>query len=139
MKLEFTVYGTPVSQGSMRAFIPKGWNRAIITSDNPKLKSWRQDLSKSAMLACKLAKGPFPVDRKIPVQVVLWFFFRRPKSVKGEHKTTKPDADKLMRSALDGMTGIVYFDDSQVSDAIVHKRFDANERVEITVETLQLT
>lgn len=136
MKLQFTVYGTPQPQGSTKAFIPKGWTRAIITSDNPKLKSWRQELAKAAMLACcEAIKDEFPLGPRVPVQVALRFYFRPPKKVNCQHKTTRPDVDKLMRSALDGMTGIVYTDDSQVAHAQVSKFFDANERVEIYVAT----
>ncbi len=38
--VKFTVYGRPVPQGSTRSFIPKGWTRAVITTDNKKLKPW---------------------------------------------------------------------------------------------------
>ena len=137
MKIEFTVFGKPEPQGSTRAFIPKGWNRAIITSDNPKLKSWRQELAKAAMVACCEAETiEFPIPGSIPLQVALKFFFAPPKKVRAQHKTTRPDVDKLMRAALDGMTGIVYHDDSQVSHALITKSFGVPERVEIYVATL---
>jgi crossover junction endodeoxyribonuclease RusA len=136
VKLEFTVFGKPEPQGSTRAFVPKNWTRAIITSDNPKLKSWRQELAKAAMLACCEAdKDVFPLGPRVPLQVSLQFFFKPPKKVNCRHKTTRPDVDKLMRAALDGMTGIVYTDDSQVSHAQVSKFFGVPERVEIYVAT----
>src|SRR6185503_2261544 len=34
----------------------------------------------------------------------------------------KPDADKLMRAVFDGLTGVVWHDDSQVIEAHGHKR-----------------
>jgi Holliday junction resolvase RusA-like endonuclease len=136
VKLEFTVYGTPQPQGSARAFIPKGWKRAVITSDNPNLKSWRQELAKAAMAACFDAPhNDWPLHGRIPVQVALKFFFKPPKKVNCKEKTTRPDVDKLMRAALDGMTGIVYDDDSQVAHAQISKCFGVPERVEIYVGT----
>ena len=36
--IQFTVYGRPEPQGSTRAFIPKGWKRATVTSDNPEVE-----------------------------------------------------------------------------------------------------
>jgi Holliday junction resolvase RusA-like endonuclease len=135
--LNFTVYGRAQPQGSTRAFIPKGWSRAIITSDNPRLKSWRQELARAAMAACCDAEmDEFPVTVRVPLQVALRFYFSRPKKVNCQHKTTRPDVDKLMRAALDGMTGIVYHDDSQVSHAMVSKEFGDPQRVEIYVATL---
>jgi crossover junction endodeoxyribonuclease RusA len=137
MKLSFTVYGKPEPQGSTRAFIPKGWNRAIITGDNPKLKSWRQELSKAALLACCHHKEcGFPLPSRTPVRATILFFFKAPKKVNCQWKTTRPDLDKLVRATLDGMTGIVYDDDSQVCSAVIVKQFGKPERVEISVETI---
>ena len=131
--IRFTVYGTAQPQGSSRAFVPKGWTRAVITSSNPKLKSWRQEFAKAAMLACK--DHDCPVPRNVAMAVIIGFYFAKPKSTKKsvQHKVTKPDVDKLLRAALDGMTGIVYHDDSQVTDARVKKFFGLPERAEIAV------
>lgn len=136
MKLQFTVFGKPEPQGSTRAFLPKGSTRPIITSDNPKLKSWRQELSKAAIAACVDCEG-WPLESRIPVQVALQFFFKPPQKTNGKEKTTRPDVDKLMRAVLDGMTGIVYHDDSQVAHAQISKIFGIPERVEIYVGTME--
>lgn len=139
MKLEFVVYGTPQPQGSTRAFMPKGAKYPIITSDNPKLKSWRQELAKTALLACcELPKDyDFPRPKGIAMQVSARFYFKSPKKTHSQHKTTRPDADKLLRAALDGMTGIVYEDDSQVAHAQVSKLFGLPERCEIYAATME--
>lgn len=136
MKLEFQVDGAPVPQGSMRAFIPKGWQRAIITSDNPKLKQWRACVNiaaQSAMQGQMAAKGE-------PIQMNIWFYFRRPKEYgHPDYKTTKPDVDKLARSIMDSLTGVAYVDDSQVVKLVVWKLFGIPERVEILAQTMPLT
>lgn len=131
--IRFTVYGTAQPQGSSRAFVPKGWTRAVITSSNPKLKSWRQELAKAALEAVK--EHDCPVPRNVAMAVIIGFYFAKPKSTKKSvlHKVTKPDVDKLLRAVLDGMTGIVYHDDSQVTDARVKKFFGLPERAEIAV------
>lgn len=65
------------------------------------------------------------------------FYFQRPQSnKKGTHKTTKPDIDKLIRSVLDGMTSIVYHDDSQVTAVSAEKVFGTPERVEVKVRDI---
>jgi len=134
--IRFTVYGKAEPQGSTRAFIPKGWTRPIITSDNPKMKSWRQDVTKCCILAAQKEKEfalPFPKGTAVYVGVI--FYFRSPKSAKRSAigKPTRPDLDKLVRCILDAMTGILYEDDSQVAEINAEKIFDTPEGCYIEV------
>lgn len=132
--MNFTVYGVPQPQGSSKAFIPKGWNRAIITSANAKNKPWRQQVSAMALDAMN---GSVIVPRGLPVVVRCDFYFDRPKSAKkAAAKTTKPDADKLARSILDALSGIAFEDDSQVTELHVTKDFGSPARADITVYKL---
>lgn len=137
MEFSFTIFGVPQPQGSTRAFIPKGWERPIITSDNSKLKPWRQELAQTAMVAMR-GCGAKMAARGVPISISLTFYFERPKSEKKSaiHKVTKPDLDKLLRAVLDGLTGIVYADDGQVCVAECRKLFGSPARLEIQVSTL---
>lgn len=132
MIVQFTVYGIPIPQGSTKAFIPKGWNRPIITSDNKKTKPWRQEIAGSALTAMG---GQSPAGKDTPVSVRVYFYFDKPKSTKisVKAKTTKPDVDKLARAVLDALTGITFEDDSQVTELYVMKRFGTPSRAEISV------
>jgi Holliday junction resolvase RusA-like endonuclease len=47
---------------------------------------------------------------------------------------TRPDADNYAKAALDGCNGILFRDDSQVTDLIVRKRYSAAPRLVITME-----
>jgi crossover junction endodeoxyribonuclease RusA len=133
MRISLSVHGTPQPQGSAKAFIPKGWKRAIITSDNAKMKPWRQQISgmaAEAMQGQELAAGP--------VRIEVDFYFAKPKSAKKslEHKITKPDIDKLARSVLDALSGIAFRDDSQVVELTFSKNFGLPERVSIQAESI---
>lgn len=136
MQIQFTVHGTPQPQGSAKAFVPKGWNRAIVTSANPKNKPWRQDMSAMAQQA--MVAGGHDLEMGA-VRVTVTFWFSKPKSTKKSvvHKITKPDSDKLLRSVLDSMSGVVFKDDSQVVECHVFKSFADPEGARITVESLQ--
>lgn len=127
---EFTVFGVPVPQGSMRAFVPRGWKRAILTSDNKKLKPWRQEIAGSAQAVIR-----FPIERERAVAIQCRFYFPRAKSLKKaiSYKTTRPDIDKLARALLDGLTGIAFEDDAQVIDLRCTKSFDIVPRAEIII------
>lgn len=130
-EIRFTVYGKPEPQGSSRAFIPKGSNRAVITSANSKLKPWRQQLSDTAIAVMGGMVDPY----EGAVEVRCSFYFLRPKSTSKKilHKTTKPDVDKLTRAVFDALTGVCYRDDSQIVNQLQIKRFGDVERVEVVV------
>ena len=133
MDLFFVVRGTPVPQGSTRAFIPKGWTRPVITAANSKTKPWKQEISGTAVAEMS-ANGFSKLERQVPVKISAWFHFPRPRHLprRVEQKTTKPDLDKLVRSLLDALTGVVFEDDSQVVEIHVSKHFgDPEMRVRV--------
>jgi Holliday junction resolvase RusA-like endonuclease len=84
--------------------------RAIVVDANKStLKPWRQNVAAAAREA-------YQGERiEGPVLLVVEFGFLRPKSVKREYPTVKPDLDKLERALLDGITDSgLWRDDSQV-------------------------
>lgn len=117
--IQFTVPGLPQPQGSARAFVVKG--KAVVTGDNPKVRSWRADVKTIAMdhWQGEPASGP--------VMVTVQFTLPRPQSHYGTGKNAgvlkataperhpkKPDLDKLVRAVLDALTGVCWRDDAQV-------------------------
>lgn len=125
MMLRFTVYGEAQPQGSAKAFIPKGWSRPVITSDNRSLRSWRQLVAEGA----NQALGALPaVERALLVEGVrlsIAFYLPRPKSLpkRATAHTKKPDLDKLVRAVKDGLKAVAWHDDSQVVDLKSIKRY----------------
>jgi len=127
--MQFAVYGlTPAPQGSKRHV---GNGRMVESS--PKLKPWREAVRQEA-----LATGEPSTHQ--PVYVHLLFRFRRPKghyTAKGELKAsapkshiTRPDIDKLSRSTLDGITGVLIADDSQVAFLVASKEYALSGELE---------
>ena len=123
--MKFAVQGIePAPQGSKRHV---GNGRMVEAS--AKVKPWRFAVSQAA-----LATGEPMTDGQ--VSVLITFMFNRPKAhynTKGVlkpkapfYKSTKPDLDKLCRSTLDGITGVLIKDDSQVVTLIASKQY-ANE------------
>lgn len=118
--ITFEVLGTPVTQGSTKAYV-RG-TRAIVTHDKRgPLMNWRATIAQAAQVA---ADGAF-ADRSVPVWVSVTFRLQRPKSAPKRviRPTTKPDVDKMARAALDAMTGVLFADDSQVVSLHVQKEF----------------
>ena len=132
MKIEFFVPGEPKPQGSKDQF---GRESCKL------LPAWRSLVSLAAKQAMN-GKAP----TLSPVSVVLSFSFSRPKShygtgskamvLKGDapqEKISKPDLDKLQRAVFDGMTGIVFKDDSQVWSVIATKDYAYEPGVAVSV------
>jgi Holliday junction resolvase RusA-like endonuclease len=118
--IEFRVYGQPIPQGSMKAFVVRG--RPVLTSDNPRTRPWKHTV---LLVARDAMHGAPPFTG--PVNVNLWFYLSRPKSApKGRVlPTVKPDLDKLVRAVLDALTAAgVWTDDSQVCNLIASKCYE---------------
>lgn len=118
----FTITGiTPAPQGSKRHV---GGGRMVESS--AKVRPWREAVRQEA-----LATGLAITDE--PVYLHLLFRFRRPKghhNAQGQIKpsaptthTTRPDLDKLCRSTLDALTGVLFRDDSQVAFMVASKEY----------------
>jgi len=119
------VPGTPATAGSKKPFTFRdkktGKIRALMAPDSKRQKPWMAKVSVVAMENYKAA----PLRGYITLRVD--FCFARPKSHYGSGKnhdqvkpsapryhTQKPDLDKLLRAAMDAMTGIVWHDDCQI-------------------------
>jgi crossover junction endodeoxyribonuclease RusA len=124
-RVEFTVVGVSQPQGSTKAFIRPGMKFPVVTSDNAKLKGWRAQV---AWAASKEARRHGLIDRAVPVRLMAAYFLARPKSLGkkvGVPHVTKPDIDKLTRAIGDALTGILYADDSQITELKVTKAYAA--------------
>jgi len=115
INIEYTIPGIPRPQGSKRHV---GNGRMIEMSKF--VANWRSLVSLQSHIAMK---GLEIVRKPLVVSISAEFYFDRPKShytttglrlTAASGHTGRPDVDKLLRAMLDGMTGIVFEDDSQV-------------------------
>lgn len=117
--------------------MPKGAKFPVVTSDNPKLKPWRQEIAITAFAEMR-AQNCTLLDVS-PVRLAINFVFQKPKSARKSalFKTTKPDLDKLIRAVCDALSGVVFRDDAQVAHCDLAKTFGEPSRTEITITELQ--
>jgi Holliday junction resolvase RusA-like endonuclease len=126
--VQFHVRGIPVPQGSARAFSIGGKAR-IVTKSAP-LTAWRTAIE----VAASAAMGTRPLlDGPLMVTAV----FKLPKPASSPKRRlypdTRPDLDKLARSLLDALTGVVWRDDSRVVLLDVSKVFSDTPGVDCAV------
>jgi Holliday junction resolvase RusA-like endonuclease len=119
----------------MRGFVRNG--RAILTSNNKKMKPYRQEVANTAMTAAFEAGClHLPMAGKHePVKLSLKFYFARPVSIpkKRTEIVVKPDIDKIIRATADALTGILYADDAQIVEMNASKHYGTPERVEVSI------
>lgn len=118
-----TVFGLPAPQGSKRAFVIPGTQRAVMTESSKAVKPWRSAVEQAVMLAYPPGQRSDPIICRGAVFVDVTFTMPRPKSAKsGARPQTRPDLDKLIRSTCDALkTAGVYEDDGRVVSLLASK------------------
>ncbi len=127
--ISFTVPGDPVPQGSHVAAISRTTGKPFVKpAHEKKLRPWRRAITTVARAAMH---GRPPIAG--PVAVRCRFVLTQPKTNEDRWPTNHRtgDADKMLRAVLDGCTGVVFVDDSQVVQAITEKRWGDPARVEV--------
>jgi Holliday junction resolvase RusA-like endonuclease len=123
---QFDVVGTPIPQGSMRAFRRPGGGYPIMTADNPRTRPWKDAVTWAASELHVITLAG-------PALVRIDFRLARPKGHTGKrgllpsapaHPETKPDIDKLARAVLDSLVEAQLLrDDALVAELRVRKRY----------------
>lgn len=109
----FFIPGHPRPQGSKRHV---GNGRMIESSKH--LKPWRDSVT-------LIAKQKFKHPLDGPILLEVEFVMPRTKAMRenpAPPMIQAPDTDKLIRAINDGLTGVAYADDSQVTTIQAHKR-----------------
>ena len=125
-RIQFTVYGRPVPQGSMIAsYNTKDKVARVHHVQGAALAQWRASIRLAAIEAgAQVLEGA--------VQIVVVFGMVRPIR-KAQYPTVAPDLDKLVRALLDALTNVCYNDDAQVVSLYAGKVYST--RTEVIVKT----
>lgn len=99
-----------------------------------KVKAYKRTVGFAALAAMRGMGGPFTGS----VLVSMVFTMKMPKKGKapGQNHVSDPDLSNLIKAAEDGMNGIVYVDDCQISYLSASKVYGLTPSVHITVRTL---
>lgn len=131
--ISIEVAGEPAPKGSYRAMMMRGRPIVVASSSgtNAKLlRHWERAIRSHVVAAIGERSGAMYND--VPLEVSLLFKLARPRSHFGKkgllpsappHPTTKPDIDKLARSTLDALTGVLFDDDSRIAVLSVVKQW----------------
>jgi Holliday junction resolvase RusA-like endonuclease len=134
----FTVFGVePAPQGSKK-YVGSRKSAAgnlvpMIVESSPRLPAWRKAVSDAVIQAMIDSGDDSKFDGAVKLEAV--FYLTRKPSVKRALPTVPPDADKILRSLMDGITARsksgeilgVWKDDSQVVKLEVSKVYATGE------------
>lgn len=133
--MNITIPGDPIPKARARIVVQNGRARAYTPARTVKRERDIALLAKASMRGGRIFIGP--------VEVMLTFFFKRPKiHAKLKHPpvwhTNRSDLDNLAKAALDAMNAIVYLDDKQICCMSISKQYtDRDARTCIEVNELR--
>ncbi len=135
--IKFTVHGFPKAKGSLSAFpYQKDGKTRVAMVQGKTSKDWEKLVRNESQ---RFAGGELLTH---PLHVVLYFYLTKPQSrirknsVPYPYPNVKPDIDKLSRSVLDALTGIIFKDDAQIVSLFAYKNYGDPPRVEIEVREI---
>jgi Holliday junction resolvase RusA-like endonuclease len=121
LRLSFEVRGTPIPQGSKRAWYNEAAHKVMMTEDaGVRHSTWRNEVTGQARQAMSNI-GRFGEPYREAISCSLTFQFHRPLIHYGTGKNA--ETVKLTRAIWDSLTSVVWVDDSQVVAATIRKQF----------------
>lgn len=145
--LDITAHGRPRSKGSHVAQVTTSGKVRAAAVQEDDLDRWERAVRSAASLARGTAwrDGAWPGTTawRGPVVVLARFRLVRPKrladTMAAEPALVVPDVDKLVRALLDGLNGVAYADDRQVTTLVATKAYASPlERAGVTVRVVAL-
>ena len=135
ISIMFTIYGHPVAKGRPR-FSTRGKFPVAFTPE--KTKTYETEvgmMAKAAMGASEVLEGALEAFIYVTFPVPASYSKKRTEAClnDSEKHTKRPDLDNLIKICLDGMNGIVFKDDSQITSIHSTKVYGEVAKVEVMV------
>lgn len=131
-ELQFECIGNPVGKARPRV------TRKGITYTPKKSRDYEKKIQQAFLKA-----HPDFVPTANPIQMQIFAYYPIMKSWSKKKKELalqqqivcgKPDLDNVGKSVLDALNKILYVDDKQITDLVLHKEFSLTPRVEVKIK-----
>jgi Holliday junction resolvase RusA-like endonuclease len=141
-EIKLVIYGEPVPQGRPK-FARIG--NHVHAYDPQKSKNYKQLVRYWVTQQLKKIEGFKPLENALYVDITFWLSipssWSKKKRIEADsgviRPIKRPDADNLFKS-LDALNGLLWVDDSIITDLHIRKRYTAEmARVEITVREVE--
>ena len=133
--IEFIVYGPPHGKGRPRVGRAGAHVRMFTPQKTLAYESLVAHVGAVAMSGRALLEGAVELRMFIEVQIpASWSKKKQAQALAGEIlPTTKPDVDNVIKAIGDGLNGVVWKDDVQITDVITRKRYAEKPQVRVMV------
>ena len=133
--LDFIVYGAPQGKGRPRVGRVGQHVRMFTPAKTLAYEGLVAHCGAAAMAGRALLEGPVELRLLIDVAIpASWSKRKQAQALAAEIlPTTKPDVDNVIKAIGDGLNGVVWKDDSQISDVIARKRYAEKPQVRVMV------
>ncbi|MGI9492184.1 MAG: RusA family crossover junction endodeoxyribonuclease [Geminicoccaceae bacterium] len=138
--LRIIVEGVPVAKGRPRFTTVNGFAASYTPKKTQNYENWVRMCGVQSMSMAGRSTMDDALDITIIAHVPIpssWSGKRKRKAALGEISPTKrPDLDNFVKAAVDGLTGIVWRDDSQIVNLTARKLYGETPKLVITVEQI---
>lgn len=126
-----TIYVEPVGKARARTVRTRGGKTITYT---PGKTVHAENLIRDAILEEEIF---FP--KPLPLRIIATFYRSRPKALAKRFTLpiARPDFDNYTKLLTDALEKFIYEDDSQITTAIIRKRFGSPPRIELELEVDQ--
>lgn len=133
--IDFIVYGPPQGKGRPRVGRAGQNVRMFTPAKTLAYEGLVAHCGATAMGDRQLFTGPVELRLLIDVQIpASWSKKKQAQALAGEIlPTTKPDVDNVIKAIGDGLNGVVWKDDVQVTDVITRKRYAEKPQVRVQI------
>jgi Holliday junction resolvase RusA-like endonuclease len=120
------------SWGYFRVEIPPmGWQRRVVRKDGRTyVPTETAEYKETVAWAYKKHLNLF---YRGPVSMTIRAYYKRPKTVKREKPTVKPDLDNIAKAVCDALNGVAYHDDKQITHLSVYKDYAEEPYIELWI------
>lgn len=136
--ITFVVPGTPVAKGRPRISTRGGFVRSFTPHKTVAFESLVAMKAEQAMAGADPLDGPLAL--KLYVELAIpqsWSLKKKAGALQGIVKpTSRPDIDNYVKAIADGGNGILWRDDSQITDLSAVKRYGQHPGVHVEVRAL---
>lgn len=138
MTISFVVPGDPVPKGRPKITTINGSARAYTPSKTRNYEAHVAACGRNAMIGMSVLSGALRMTLCVHLKVPeSWSIKKKALAIRGEiSPTKKPDLDNLLKAAADGLNGVVYRDDSQITELVVTKKYSIEPRVEVDIAVI---
>lgn len=133
MRIETTIFVEPIGKATARHTVRDGRVMTYTPARTRNTEIAIQLLIRQAVME-KLDNCFFPAD--VPLRLIAIFYRIPPKHLKKNitKPITRPDVDNYMKTLCDAMQKFLFLDDSQITTALIKKRFGTPPRIELILE-----